>query len=73
MNRQHLKQILEQAAVPAPARTPNEQKIGDEYASCMDTEAIDKAGIAPLKPELDRINALKSMGELPALLAHLAL
>src|SRR5208282_3822592 len=33
LNRLHLKQILEQAAVPAPSRTPNEQKIGDEYAS----------------------------------------
>ncbi len=70
-NRMHLKQILEQAAAPSPSRTPNEQKIGDEYASCMDTAAIDKAGIAPLQPELDRIAALKSMAELPGLVGHL--
>src|SRR5579863_9318087 len=43
LNRLHLKQILEQAAVPSLSRTPNEQKIGDEYASCMNTAAIDKA------------------------------
>ena len=57
--------------MPSPTRTANEQKIGDEYASCMDTAAIDKLGIAPLQPELDRIAALNSAAELPALLAHL--
>ena len=71
VNRLHLKQILEQAAVASSTRTPNEQKIGDEYASCMDVAAVDKAGIAPLKPELDRIAALRSTAELPPLLAHL--
>jgi putative endopeptidase len=71
LNRQHLKQILEQAAVASPTRTTNEQKIGDEYASCMDTAAIDKAGLAPLQPELDRIAALRSAAELPALVGHL--
>jgi endothelin-converting enzyme/putative endopeptidase len=71
LNRLQLKQILEQAAVPSPTRTANEQKIGDEYASCMDVTAIDKLGLAPLQPELDRIAALKSLAELPALLAHL--
>jgi endothelin-converting enzyme/putative endopeptidase len=71
LNRLHLKQILEQAAIASPSRTPNEQKIGDEYASCMDTAAIDKASIAPLQPELDRIAALKSLHELPALIGHL--
>jgi putative endopeptidase len=70
-NRMHLRQILEQTAIPAATRTANEQKIGDEYASCMDTDAINKRGIAPLKPELDRIAALKSAAGLPALLAHL--
>ena len=71
LNRLHLRQILEQAAAPSPTRTANEQKIGDEYASCMDIAAIDKQGLAPLKLELDRIAALKSSDELPALLAHL--
>jgi putative endopeptidase len=71
LNRLHLRQLLEQAAEPSESRSPNEQKIGDEYASCMDTAAVDKAGIAPLKPELDRINGLKSTAELPALLGHL--
>ncbi len=72
LNRLHLRQILETAAgAPPETRSANEQKIGDEYASCMDTAAIDKAGIAPLKPELDRIAALKSKEQLPALIGHL--
>ncbi|MGA8729433.1 MAG: M13 family metallopeptidase [Terracidiphilus sp.] len=70
-NRLHLRQILEQSAIPSPTRTANEQKIGDEYASCMDAATIDKLGIAPLQPELDRIAALHSVAELPALLGHL--
>ncbi len=45
LNRLHLKQILEAAATSHPdSRNPNEQKIGDEYASCMDTAAINKLG-----------------------------
>src|SRR5882762_175059 len=72
LNRVQLKQILEGAATASPeSRSPNEQKIGDEYESCMDTDAINKAGITPLKPELDRIAALKSKDQLPDLLGHL--
>ena len=71
LNRLHLKQILEESAVPSATRSANEQKIGDEYASCMDTAAVNKLGVAPLQPELDRIAALQSSAGLPALLAHL--
>ena len=71
LNRLHLKQILEQAAVPAPTRSVNQQKIGDEYASCMDTATVNKLGLKPLQPELDRIAAITTAAQLPALLAHL--
>jgi putative endopeptidase len=71
LNRVHLRQILEQASVASPSRSANEQKIGDEYASCMDVAAIDKAGLAPLEPELNRIAEMKSAAELPELLGHL--
>jgi endothelin-converting enzyme/putative endopeptidase len=52
------------------ARTPNEQKIGDYYASCMNQSAIDALGMKPLAAELERIAALKSKSELTPLLAH---
>jgi endothelin-converting enzyme/putative endopeptidase len=71
LNRLRLKKILEETSAPVATRTANEQKIGDEYASCMDTAAVNKQGLVSLQPELDRIAALKTAAELPALLAHL--
>lgn len=69
-NRTELRGILEKAA-KATNRTPDEQKIGDYYAACMDEAAIEKKGIAVLKPEFDRINAIKDKTSLPELVAHL--
>ena len=67
-----LKAILEKAAAGGrSARTANEQKIGDYYATCMNVEAVNEAGLKPLQPLLDRIAALKSKDELPELTAYL--
>jgi putative endopeptidase len=68
-----LHEILEKAAAGGADRSANEQKIGDYYGSCMDSEAINRDGLKPLQPDLDRINALKSKDELSALLAHFQL
>ncbi len=70
-NRAILRGILEAAAAPNPGRNAVDQKIGDYYGSCMDEAAIEKAGLAPLKPELDRIAALKSKADIPDVLARL--
>ena len=69
-NRAELRGILESAA-KASNRDANEQKIGDYYSACMDEAAIEKKGIAVLKPEFDRINALRDKSTLPALIAYL--
>jgi len=65
--------MLEKAAAGVAGRTPNEQKIGDYYAACMDTSAIDRKGLQPFQVELDRIAALKDKSGLTSLLAHYAL
>src|SRR5690242_3618282 len=65
-NQQNLRQILDAAENTKAAPGSNEQKIGDFFASCMDTAAIDAAGIEPLKPELARIGAIKSIADLQA-------
>ena len=50
LNRLQLKGILEAASlaptssVPGSARSTSEQKIGDEYATCMDVAEINQAG-----------------------------
>jgi predicted metalloendopeptidase len=71
-NRAVLHEILAAAAAkPAAQRTPNEQKIGDFWTSCMDEAGIEKAGLSPVQPELDRINAISNLSDLNAELAHL--
>jgi len=69
-NEKALHAILEKAAVNSPSRSANEQKIGDYYASCLDTDAINKEGLKPLQPEFERIDALTGKSELAPLLAH---
>jgi len=67
---QVLHNLLDSVAAPSAQQTPNEQKIGDFYASCLDEKAIDAAGLKPLQPELDRIAALSDKKQLTDLLAH---
>jgi putative endopeptidase len=66
-----LRNILDKASADTPGRTPNDQKIGDYYYSCMDEAGIDAKGIQPLQPTLDRINELTDKKQLPALLGYL--
>ena len=49
------------------------QEVGDFYAACMDTAAVEKRGIAPIQPQLDEIAALKSAHDLAPLIARLQL
>src|SRR5262249_54443149 len=66
-----LKDILEKASAPAPGRSPVIQKIGDLYAACMDEKGEEAKGAAPMKPDLDRIAAIKSKSDLSPLVARL--
>jgi predicted metalloendopeptidase len=66
-----LRGIIEKVSADGAAQDADAKRIGDFYASFMDEPRLEQLGIAPLKPELDRIAALKDKSELPALLAHL--
>jgi putative endopeptidase len=71
-NRAILKRILEETCSKASwTRGSVEQKVGDFYASGMDEAAIEKRGLAPLRPALATIEGLKDAKQLPALLAKL--
>ena len=72
-NLQIEKQILEKAAAAGPNRNPIDQKIGDLYGSCMDEKAADAKGFSPVKPELDRIAAVKDKKGLIQEIAHIHL
>src|SRR5205823_3835638 len=59
-NREVLRKILDEDAASKAAAGTGEQKVGDFYAACMDEQAIEAQGLAPISAELDRINALPS-------------
>jgi putative endopeptidase len=58
VNTQSLNGILQKAAAGGASRSPDEQKIGDYYKACLDTDAIEAKGLAPLQPLLDKIDGL---------------
>ena len=62
VNTQELSGILQKFAVPSPDRTPNEQKIGDFYAACMNTPLIEKQDLTPIQPLLDKIDSVRKSG-----------
>ncbi len=71
-NRAILKQILEETSAKTTwAKSSVQQKVGDFYAAGMDEAAIDKRGLAPLKPIFATIDGLQDTKQLPALLAKL--
>ncbi len=72
-NERFLWGLLEQAAKPDPGRSVVEREIGDFFGACMNETEIEKSGAAPLRPELDEIAGLKSIRQLPELLARLHL
>jgi putative endopeptidase len=64
-NEAALHEILEVAAANRSAATgSNEQKIGDFYASCMDTKAIEDQGLKPLAEDLRHIDAIHDTASL---------
>jgi len=69
-NQQFLWGILAEDA-KAANRTPVQQKVGDYFAACMNTDAIDALGEKPVAPELARIDGLKTRAEVLAALVRL--
>jgi putative endopeptidase len=62
VNTQELNGILEKAERGGASRTPNEQKIGDYYAACMNTAEIERKGLEPLDPLLKQIDQVSLYG-----------
>jgi putative endopeptidase len=66
-----VRQIVEDLAKTPHPPGSIEQKIGDFYAGFLDEAAIDRAGLAPLKPWLDAIDAVKTPTELARVMGRL--
>ena len=67
-----LKGILEEAAASTPEKGSLAQKVGDYYASGMDTLALEKLGAEPLKPALAEIDAVSDYHSLMKLIGKFA-
>ena len=70
-NRERSRTILEAAVTGKAPAGSNERKIGDFYASCMDTAAIDKRGLTPLQKDLDRVAGIQSAKDVAAVIVAL--
>jgi putative endopeptidase len=68
-NQKGLKGILETAAARPHEPGSVEQKVGDFFASAMDTAAIDAAGLKPVETDLAQVAAIQSMTDLAKTLA----
>lgn len=67
-----IRKICETSAKETNAKKgSNIQKIGDFYASGMDTIAIEKAGLKPLEGDLKRIDAITDAASLFNMIGHL--
>ena len=67
-----IKNICEKSASNTNAtKGSKEQKIGDFYSSGMDTIAIEKLGIQPIKTEIQRIDAITDIPSLMATIGYL--
>jgi endothelin-converting enzyme/putative endopeptidase len=69
-NQQFLWGILEDDA-KTQNRTPVQQKVGDYFAACMNTSAIDALGDKPIEPALAAIDLLKTRADILSALTRL--
>jgi putative endopeptidase len=60
--------IIDAATRANAAAGTDQRRVADWYAAYTDTAGIEKRGLAPLKPELDAIAALKDKTQLSAML-----
>lgn len=70
-NRERIRTILEAARDDRGEKPGTDRrKMGDLYASCMDTSAIDARGLGPLQQDLDRIAAIQSAKDVGTVLEY---
>jgi putative endopeptidase len=66
-----MRTILDAAANSNAPAGSNEQKIGAFYASCMDTSAIETAGLKPIEDDLTAVNDITDRKSLDAEIVQL--
>jgi putative endopeptidase len=73
-NTRQVRYILEAAAENTNATSGSDvKKIGDFYATGMDTEKANNLGLSPIRPELNMINSINNIYDLQNTLQHFQL
>ncbi len=67
---ERVRAIIEASAGKSAAKGSEEQKIGDFYASFMDMEAIEAAGLAPIQADLDLIKSAQTHADVAKLMGN---
>ena len=62
VNTQSLNGILTKFSDPSNQKTSNEQKIGDYYAACMNTDLINQKDLSSIQPIFDQIDKVSRHG-----------
>ena len=62
--------LIEEVAKSKPAAGSGKEKIADLYNSFMDVAAVDAKGLAPLRPHLDAVAAIKDKQQLATALGQ---
>ncbi|MBA3646087.1 MAG: M13 family metallopeptidase [Gemmatimonadaceae bacterium] len=71
-NNAALLNILEASARDTnPKRSADLKKLGNYYASCMDSAGIERAGATPLRPMISQVNSLTSITDLQRLIGKM--
>jgi len=66
----HIKNILEEAASAKNETGSIEQKVGDFFTSIMDTVKIEKLGYDPIKPLLQKVDAITDVNGMLQFIAN---
>ena len=70
-NLKRLREISEKAATSNATKGSSEQKIGDFWATAMDSAKIEQQSLQPLQPYLNKINSITDVKSLVATVAEL--
>lgn len=69
-NEKKLRTIVNEMTETNAAEGTVERKVGDMFATGMDTTTIEKAGISPLMPYLKKVEAIQSVEDMQQFLAE---
>jgi putative endopeptidase len=63
-------QLVQDIAKSNPSAGSDEARIANYYNAYMDTDGIEKRGLSPVKPDIDRIEAIPDKGALAEAIGH---